>query len=72
VRGFVVGEAVLLFDYPEPEKRLRFKEETLVRWLREKTALGAFPPRAVKALLRGEGDVKEVERALALVRLSKF
>jgi hypothetical protein len=72
VRGVLVGEAVLLFDYPEPEKRLHFKEETLVRWLREKTALRALPPKAVKALLRGEGDVKEVERVLALVRLSEF
>lgn len=72
VRGVLVGESVLLFDYPQPEKKLRFKEETVVRWLREKTVLGALPPKAIKALLRGEGDVKEVERTLALVRLSEF
>ena len=72
VRGVLVGESVLLFDYPEPEKKLRFKEETVVRWLREGTALGTLPPKAIKALLRGEGDVKEVERTLALVRLSEF
>jgi hypothetical protein len=72
VRGVLVGETVLLFDYPQPEQKLRFKEETLVRWLREKTALGALPPKAVKALLQGEGDVKEVERVLALHRLAEF
>jgi hypothetical protein len=71
-QGVLVGETVLLFDYPEPEKKLRFKEETVVRWLRERTPLGALPPKAIKALLQGEGDVKEVERTLALVRLSEF
>jgi hypothetical protein len=72
VRGVLLGETVLLFKYPQPEQKLRFKEETVVRWLREETALGALPPKAVKALLRGEGDVKEAERSLALVRLSEF
>ncbi len=72
VRGVLVGGVPLLLKYPEEERKLHTKEETLVRWLREKTALGALPPRTVKALLRGEGDAKEAERALALVRLSEF
>ncbi len=72
VRGVLVGETVVRFDHPEPEKKLGFKEETLVRWLREKTALKTLPPKAIKALLRGEGDVKEAERTLALVRLAEF
>jgi hypothetical protein len=72
VRGLIVGETVLFFDYPQDERKLHLKEETLVRWLREKSALRALSPKAIKALLRGEGDVKEAERSLALVRLSEF
>jgi hypothetical protein len=72
VQGVLLGGAALFFKYPESEKKLHTKEETLVRWLREKTALGALPPKAVRALLRGEGDMKEVERVLALLRLGEF
>jgi len=72
VQGVVVGKVALLLDYPWAEQKLRNKEETLARWLGEKTALRALPPKAIKALLRGEGNVEEVERALILARLSVF
>jgi len=72
VQGLILGKTALLFEYPEPGRKLRLKEETLARWLREKTGLEALPPKAVKALLRGEGDAREAERALALTRLGEF
>jgi hypothetical protein len=43
-----------------------------VRWLREHTPLGHLPPKKVRALLRGKGDVEEAERVLALLRLSEY
>jgi len=45
------------------------KDETLVRLLRERTLLGALPPRAIRALLRGEGDTGAVERLVAMACL---
>lgn len=50
----------------------KVKDETLVRLLREKTLLGALPPRAIRALLRGEGDTREVGRLVAMTRLGGF
>ncbi len=47
----------------------KVKDETLVKLLRERTLLGALPPRAIRALLRGEGDAEEVGRLVAMARL---
>jgi hypothetical protein len=46
-------------------------EEALTKLLRERSRLGALPPRAVLALLRGEGNVKEAERVWGLARLAE-
>jgi hypothetical protein len=51
------------------ERLLEATDEALVRVLRKETALGALPLRAVLGLLRGDGDQRAVERALAMCRL---
>jgi hypothetical protein len=63
-------EAVFPLRRPQDgERLLQAADEALVRLLRKETALGALPPKAVLGLLRGDGDHRAVERALALCRL---
>jgi hypothetical protein len=68
----VVGEqAVFALDRPYAEDLfLESTEENLVRVLRERTALGSLPPRAVSLLFRGKGDLEAVERLWAMTRLA--
>jgi len=76
----VIGETVLpLFRrghrkgllWPLPWERIAGSdEEALVRVLRKRTLLGLLPPKTVRNLLRGKGDLKEVERVMAVARLS--
>jgi len=68
----VVGErAVFALERPYAEDLfLESSEENLVRVLRERTALGSLPPKAVSLLLRGEGDLERVERLWAMTRLA--
>jgi hypothetical protein len=54
------------------EKVLEVGEKTLTKVLRDRSILGLLPAKAVRDLLRGKGDPKEVERAVGLDRLSKF
>jgi hypothetical protein len=66
----LVGSHLLpLWRAYEGERVRRVKDETLVGLLRERTLLGALPPRAIRALLRGEGDTGEVDRLVAMARL---
>jgi len=67
----VGGKAVFALSglYAE-DKFLESTEENLVRVLRERTALGSLPPRAVLSLLRGKGDLEAVERLWSMARLA--
>jgi hypothetical protein len=51
--------------------RMDWEEEILLDVLRREDSLRPLPPELVKALLRGEGDVEEAERRLALARLAE-
>jgi hypothetical protein len=67
----VGGRAVFALERPYAEEALlESSEENLVRVLRERTALGSLPPRAVSLLLRGKGDLEAVERLWAMSRLA--
>jgi hypothetical protein len=67
----VGGRAVFALEGPYAEEALlESSEENLVRVLRERTALGSLPPRAVLLLLRGRGDLEAVERLWAMSRLA--
>lgn len=67
----VGGRAVFALEGPYAEEALlESSEENLVRVLRERTALGSLPPRAVLLLLRGKGDLEAVERLWAMTRLA--
>jgi hypothetical protein len=72
----LVGEVLFPIHRGEwshaPKAAVEAPEEALTRLLRERTCLGALPPRAVLALLRGEGDVEEVERVWRLARLGRL
>ncbi len=58
---------------PGARKLRELDEEALVRHLREQPVLKDLPPRAVRALLRGEFEnVEAVERALRLARLARL
>lgn len=57
--------------YP-PKKTKEVPEKVLARLLRKGTSLKALPPKAVLALLRGEGNVEEAERVWRLARLGEF
>jgi hypothetical protein len=67
--ALVEGHLLPLWRAYEGRRVRRVKDETLVKLLREKTLLGALPPRAIRALLRGKGDTGEVERLVAMARL---
>ncbi len=73
VTHVLVGEALFPIRYtgePYPPKTARgAPEKVLAKLLRRGTCLGALPSKAVLALLRGEGDVKEAERVWRLARL---
>jgi hypothetical protein len=67
----VGGQAVFALNGPYAEdKFLESTEENLVRVLRERTALGSLPPRAVSLLLRGKGDLEAVGRLWGMTRLA--
>jgi hypothetical protein len=51
--------------------RMDWEEEILLDVLRREDSLRPLPPELLKALLRGEGDVEEAERRLALARLAE-
>jgi hypothetical protein len=69
----LVGEALFPIRYAEepypPKTAAEAPEKVPARLLRRGTSLGVLPREAVLALLRGEGDVKEVERVWALAWL---
>ena len=71
VTHVLVGkEAVFPLRRPQDgERLLQTADEALARLLRKETALGALPPKAVLGLIRGDGDQRAIERALALCRL---
>lgn len=72
VQYLLVGRAVLPFSIPyEGWKLKEVKEQTLTKVIRERTALG-LRPKAIRALLRGEGSVEEVEAAVAASRLGEL
>jgi hypothetical protein len=70
--ALVEGHLLPLGRAYEGRRVRRVREETLVKLLRERTLLGALPPRAIRAFLRGEGDTREVERLVAMARLGGF
>jgi len=76
VTHVLVGKALFPIRYrlrPHSPEDVRWMPEgTLAETLWEGTDLKALAPEAVLGLLRGEGDVREVERAWALARLSEF
>jgi hypothetical protein len=66
----LVGSRPFLLEYAYEGRKVReVRDETLVRLLRERTLLGALPPRAIRAFFRGEGDTGAVERLVAMARL---
>jgi hypothetical protein len=70
--ALVEGHLLPLRRAYEGRRVRKVKDETLVKLLRERTLLGALPPRAIRALLRGKGDAGEVGRLVAMARLGEF
>jgi hypothetical protein len=69
----LVGSTLLSLRFAHRAEEVREVEDiALAQTLIEETALRALPPEIIYALLRGEGDVKEAERMLAMERLSAF
>jgi hypothetical protein len=68
----LVGREVLRTHLIDAERVRKGREEELAKEVGE----GAFPealsPKAILALLRGEGNVEEAERAIALARLAEL
>ncbi len=56
----------------EWDELLEASPEALVRALRRRTPLRAFPAKAVRELLEGRGDAKLVERLASMARLGRF
>jgi hypothetical protein len=69
----LVGKALFPIRYTGEPYSLKTArgapEKVLAKLLRRGTSLGALSRKAVLALLRGEGDVREAERVWALARL---
>jgi hypothetical protein len=73
VRYLLIGKAVLPLSIPYGGWKLKeVREPTLVRAIRERTRLEPLGPRVIRALLRGEGNVEEVEVAVAASRLGEL
>jgi hypothetical protein len=73
VQYLLVGKAVLPFSIPYEGWKIKgVKEPTLVKVIRERTPLESLRPKAIRALLRGEGSVEEVEAAVAASRLGEL
>jgi hypothetical protein len=73
VQYLLIGRAVLPLSIPyEGRKVKEVKEPTLVKVIRERTRQEPLRPKAIRALLRGEGSVEEVEAALAASRLGEL
>jgi hypothetical protein len=73
VTHVVVGErALFALDPPLDEGTVFESGEDLAKTLRRRSSLGDLPPSAVLALLRGEGDLKAVERVWGLTRLAAW
>jgi len=69
----LVGSTILSLRFTHKAENLRSTRDIdLVAILIEETPLRVLPPQTIYALLRGEGDVKEAERVLAMERLSAF
>jgi hypothetical protein len=70
----LVGRTPLPVRWLPGKRKLReLDEEALVRHLMDQPVLEDLPPRAVRALLRGEfEDVEAAERALRLARLARL
>jgi len=68
----LIGRAVLPLSIPYEGRKLKeVKEQTLTKVIRERTSLG-LGPKAIRALLRGEGNVAEAEAAVAASRLGEL
>ncbi len=68
----LVGREILrtyLIDY---ERVRQAQEDELAKVIEEAASPRALSLEAIRALLRGEGSVKEAERAIALARLAEF
>jgi hypothetical protein len=73
VQYLLIGKAVLPLSIPyEGWKLEEVREPTLVKAIRERTRLEHLRPKAIRALLRGEGNVEEVEVAVAASRLGEL
>ncbi len=70
----LVGERALFALDPPLDERvvLEEDEESLTKLLRRRSPLGDLPSSAVLALLRGEGNVKAVERVWGMARLAAW
>jgi hypothetical protein len=73
VQYLLIGRAVLPLSIPyEGWKLKEVREQTLTKVIRERTRLESLRPKAIRALLRGEGSVDEVEVAVAASHLSRL
>lgn len=73
VQYLLIGRTVLPFSIPyEGWKLKKVREQTLVEAIRERTPLDSLSPKAIRALLRGEGSVEGVEVAVAANRLGNL
>jgi hypothetical protein len=73
VQYLLIGRAVLPLSIPyEGWKLKEVKEQTLTKVIRERTRLDSLRPKAIRALLRGEGSVEEAEAAVAANRLGEL
>jgi hypothetical protein len=68
VKHVLVGTSLVPLSH---HYRMDWREETFLDTLCREDSLRSLPPELLKALLRGEGDVKEAERRLALARLTE-
>ncbi len=69
----LLGTTLLSLRFTHRAENLRRTQDIdLVAILLEEAPLRALLPQGIYALLRGEGDVKEAERILAIERLSAF
>jgi len=69
----LLGTTIIPLRFVHKAENLkRTQDIDLVTILIEEAVLRPLPPQVIDALVRGEGDVKEAERVLAMERLSAF
>jgi hypothetical protein len=69
----LLGTTLLSLRFAHKAENLRTTQDIdLVTILIEEAILRPLPPQVIDALVRGEGNVKEAERVLAMERLSAF